>query len=528
MLMRPHGNAYRNVHAIFCVLLVVFVAIGIRVSGDYGVSIDEYSQIELGRVNYSRIVSGSQELYGNEDKYYGPAFETVLYGISQVTSTYTNIPQLATRRLVSFLFFAAAAAAWYALLFRIFGNPWSALTGAILLITSPRFFAESFYNSKDVAFLSVTIFLWYVAERAMRSGWKSLIGASLVTGFAIAVRPQGLLLMAAVAATLWAVRRAAAGGWRYPAVYVAGSLCAAYAYFPVFWQQPLQHLQGYFQSTLNPIGVPTRYFGTVYISPNIPWHHLLVWMGITNLLSVVVLFLGGIGWFATRIGRQKSRESVILGAMGVAFVGSVAAPYALHMRTYDGWRHLYYLYPVMVAFCIYFLRRLTAFSRSNRSGRILLIIIYACLLFDVGTAVRFMVRNHPNEYVYFNALAGGYPKAKANFDFDYWGISYKQLFAYLMTRPGDTPTTIYFEEMFPYVRFAMMPHLTARGYRIVDDPRDADLYVVINRDFRTAPGPAFQKMFAVTVEGADLSAVYSAERYRERLRTSPEGSTLLP
>jgi hypothetical protein len=39
---------------------------------------------------------------------------------------------------------------------------------------------------------------------------------------------------------------------------------------------------------------------------------------------------------------------------------------------------------------------------------------------------------HPNEYVYFNRIAGGLPGASGRYDTDYYGNSYKEAFARLV------------------------------------------------------------------------------------------------
>lgn len=127
---------------------------------------------------------------------------------------------------------------------------------------------------------------------------------------------------------------------------------------------------------------------------------------------------------------------------------------------------------------------------------------------DSVFAVRFIVRNHPNQYLYFNMLAGGYEKVKVNFDFDYWRISYKQIYAYLGSLPVTKPTAVYFQQALPYTEIVMMSGFRKKGMTIASTIEEADLYVTINRDFKVLPPDSFRKIYAVTVEGVDVSAVY--------------------
>lgn len=77
-------NASRLPYLLFVLLFSVFLIVGLTVYDDYGVPVDEYSRMELGRVNYERITTGSRELEESFDRYYGPAFETVLHAATPV------------------------------------------------------------------------------------------------------------------------------------------------------------------------------------------------------------------------------------------------------------------------------------------------------------------------------------------------------------------------------------------------------------------------------------------------------------
>lgn len=508
-MKNPLTHRHIIVHVIFSVLLLIYVGIGFRVYSDYGVPIDEYSQIELGRVNYERIVNGNPDIQTQYDRYYGPAFEVPLYVFGNLLQTRFGIDQMSSRHLGIFLFFTFSLVLFYRFLAIITGHPGYGVLGAALLVLSPRFFAESFYNTKDIAFLSATILVLWAYVRPKKPAWVWLVVLAAATGFAIAIRAQGLLLLFVLVVTLLLTGKETNRVRIQTAVtYIVSSLGFTYGMFPVFWNDTLSNIVGFWQSSANPVGVPTYYFGTFYVSPAIPWHYHFVWVAISGLLSVIITAVMGVIWFALfRGGKTPGRKTQPFVVMALIIAGTFLTSVFFHPRSYDGWRHIYYVYPCLIGFSVYMLQQCLIRLRAP-AGKVAFFVLVLLVCADVMSAAVFMVRNHPNEHMYFNVLAGNYKKAKANFDFDYWGISYKQIFGYLMSLPNTKPMTIYFEQVLPYTEVVMIPFLQKKGMRVAPSPEEADLYVTINRDFKESPPLQFRKVYAVTVEGADASAVY--------------------
>lgn len=510
-MKRPQSNRHIFTNFVFAVFLLVYLLIGFRIYPDYGVPIDEYSQIDLGRVNYERVVAKSPEIQTHYDRYYGPAFEVPLYMFSHRIGPLLGIDEMSARHLGIFLFFTFSLVFFYVLLTKMNGYPAYGLLGVLLLVLSPRFFAESFYNTKDIAFLSATIFVLWALSLLKKLMWPWVLLLAATTGFAMAVRAQGLLLLLVMTLVLVLIGKKKMSQRIAPAVsYTVGALMTAFALFPVFWNDTMRNIVGYWMASSHPVGVPTYYFGASYISPGLPWHYHFVWVAITGLVSVILTAIIGVVWFVTRVfARLREKDQIYRVYLALAFIiaGTFVVSVFFHPRSYDGWRHIYYIYPCMVAFSVYVLRQCIERVRLP-FYRVAAVIIGLFFIVDSVFAARFIVRNHPNQYLYFNMLAGGYEKVKVNFDMDYWGISYKQLLDYLLSLPVNKPTSVYFQQQLPYTEFVMIPALKKKGMTIVASVEEADLYVTINRDFKDPPPSRFHKAYTVTVEGADVSAVY--------------------
>jgi hypothetical protein len=85
---------------------------------------------------------------------------------------------------------------------------------------------------------------------------------------------------------------------------------------------------------------------------------------------------------------------------------------------YDGIRHLTFAYLPLVVLAAWGWQLLLA-ERS----RALRLAGAATLALGLAEPALFQLRNHPNQYVYFNALAGGPRAAFGRYELDYWGNS---------------------------------------------------------------------------------------------------------
>lgn len=188
---------------------LALLLLGLAVFRDYGSFWDEGNERYSGIVNLNAVVRVIapgisqkiqerkgvviQPLSGYVDRYYGEILQLpmaggeVLKGLSQ-----DKRHMWQTRHLMLFLFVYLATIFLFLLIKRAMGHWVYGLIGTSLFWLSPRFFAESFYNIKDVGFLAAFIiglfFLILILENTSfaRAGLSGLMSA-----FASAVRILG-------------------------------------------------------------------------------------------------------------------------------------------------------------------------------------------------------------------------------------------------------------------------------------------------------------------------------------------------
>ena len=91
------------------------------------------------------------------------AFVEYFYGIKDSRNYFL------LRHLVTFLIFFSSTFFFYLLLKNKFKSVFYALLGTSFLIISPRIFANSFYNSKDIIFMSLFIISLFYSLRFLKS-----------------------------------------------------------------------------------------------------------------------------------------------------------------------------------------------------------------------------------------------------------------------------------------------------------------------------------------------------------------------
>jgi hypothetical protein len=140
---------------------------GAAVLDDFGMSMDEAMQREIGLVNYLYLSQGATRLFdrGFPERHYGPAFETLLVVVEKQLGLSDSRTVFLVRHGATFLFFCLGVAFFHRLCLRQFRSWPLAMFGCLCLVLSPRIFADSFYNSKDIPFLSVFVVSIYALVR---------------------------------------------------------------------------------------------------------------------------------------------------------------------------------------------------------------------------------------------------------------------------------------------------------------------------------------------------------------------------
>lgn len=425
---------------------VGLLLVGVLLSRDYGVSWDEPEHRSAGALTWDYIFEGDQAYRQAFMNTYGQVFEVALTGLEKAFGL-TGDPRAAflMRHMVTFLVFYIGVVFLFLLCLRRFRSWRLGLLGSFILVLSPRIFADSFYNLKDIAPLSLYIVAFYTLLMLLEK--RSVLWVvlhALACGTLVSVRIVGIAVPAIT--VLFMVidlfvgadvrqgrRRIALNLLSYLALWMVFTVLL----WPTLWTAPLRSFTGAVGVMAHfPYTRPILYLGNYLSVRQIAWHYIPVWIAVSTPVVYTLLFVVGLLVTIARFVRHPSRsyrshrDDLIYVAW---FLGPLVAVIALRSNLYDGWRHMFFIYPAFVLLAIVGVDALLRKARSRDTGRSAAVVVVSLVpLLGMLHPAIFSILYHPHENVYFNAIVSSNMKwAKRNLELDYWGLSYRQGLEYI-------------------------------------------------------------------------------------------------
>ncbi len=496
-------------------LLALFVAIGLFNFKDYGVAWDEPLAREIGLVYYNYEFKGDQKLVTYEEREHGSGFELPLIYLEKMLNISDNKRAVfQMRHLATHLFFLFSAFCGYLLFYSLFRRQSVACLGFMLLVLFPRIYAHSFFNSKDVPFLSmflISLAVCRVAFTTNKTRWYILLGT--VTGLACSIRITGILLPAAYSLMCGADIVSAFINKKRPLLLVKqfslflAFFCASLILFwPTLWSSPVHNfIECYgLMAHYGRWGGDVLFNGILYPGVKLPWLYAPEWFCITiPILWLLAGFTGIIWTWVSFIkkpleGLQNTDLRFYLLCTAL-FILPVAMIIILHSLVYDDWRHLYFIYAPFVVLVLFTINKLSV-------GKMRWPMAAICLL-QVSALSFFMIKNHPFQSVYMNEFVSRDKEyIRKHFEMEYWACGQKQAIDYILAHDHADKIKVAVSTQLDNNIITLPEHDRERILR-VESPRDADYFVT---SFRTHPDDyEYQNIFYnVTVLNSSILRVY--------------------
>jgi hypothetical protein len=520
-------EGHRKIMVVLFFLL--FLSLGVSIFDNYGITWDEVVRRQHGLETYATIfhidatavdlnplplTKRMESSYQRVARYYGPVFEVGLVMFERLLGLTDTQQIFLMRHLATFLMFYIGVVFFYFLCTRQYRSSLMGLLGCLMLILHPRIFAHSFYNSKDIVFLSffiisiVTMVRYLDRMTIQRAAVHALACALLIDVRVLGVLVPILTIIGmgvhfAIHGKRFLLEQGGmvARSW---AVYVILLPFLTVLFWPFLWSNPVRHiLEALGIMAAHPTHISLYYFGERVSSQLLPWHYAPVWILISTPVAYTVLFaLGVVDAAKTLWGpsdhSDRERNIILfllwfsLPLIMVIFLGSTL---------YNGWRQLFFIYPALVLLS---LRGLETLLTKLRQWRWTLAL---ALTMSFASTALFMVRNHPHENVYFNTpLMEGVREAANLFALDYWGSSYRQALEYILQTDNSPIVKVYTRtDPGEYTRH-ILPADDRKRLQYVE--RDEAAYLLIPRDLHTKELPSAEEIYSVKVDGVNIMIVY--------------------
>jgi hypothetical protein len=432
-------------------LFLLALIAGVLSYKDYGISWDEHWQRELGTMTYNYVFNGDKTLLTYAYNFYGSGFEFPLACLEKWLKLTDARDVYMMRHLAAHIFFLLSALSAYFLILKLFRNQFLACVGFIMLVCAPRIYAHSFFNSKDVVFLSAFLLTLSVSCWAFNKNKPLLYGLlGVFCGYTTSIRIMGIMLFAFVMFFLlldWLSASRKKEDSKLPTRNLLfcfiGFSVALYISWPYLWHNPFGNLATGFKAMSHyDWDAEILLNGSRVKTTQLPWSYFPNWFIIT--VPVLWLLAGAAGLIRIPVDFLK-KPSIFLQntternflLYWLCFLVPILAVIAMHSVIYDDWRHLYFVYPSFVLVALYFINKVAERLKGN-----LTYIVYGACAIQAVLVVLFMVQNHPFQQVYFNELVSHEPESlRENYELEYWGASFKQGLEHIVS--ADTAKTIH-------------------------------------------------------------------------------------
>jgi hypothetical protein len=395
---------------------------------------------------YSEFSLQAEDLSKNAPFDHGVAFDAPILALETIFGIDSTRGIYLLHHVVNWLGYLVGLAAMYLLIFQVYKRRSLALLGASIFVLSPRILAEGFYNSKDLTFLSFLLLSCFFTLKIWEGNNRSkfAILAGLVGGYATDIRILGLVqvpIVAFVFILIYLIKiETFKSALRQFLLFLMSFSVTVYLFFPYLWENPIGNLIRVFRSMskYNWDGF-VLYSGERIQAQDLPWHYIPVWISITTPILYIILFAIGVMTLSVMLVRRIRMNEIDVFAINQIFILSMFfAPLiiviGLNSTLYDGWRHMYFIYPFLIAIGIHGYTFLESKLR-NRA-----VLLRVAVVLSLTSTLVWVVANNPQQNLYFNKLAG--ENIAQDWEMDYWGLSNESALRYILEKDSREKITV--------------------------------------------------------------------------------------
>ena len=434
---------------------IIYFILGCFIYSDYVVTPDE----PLHRINgfislkyisdffnlnfdLSSFVENIPDLHTDWRKTYGTAFDLPLSYIEYLFKIHDKSDVFLLRHFSNFFLFFISSIFFYRIIKKKFNNCFYGLIGFLILISTPRIFSQSFYNSKDIVFLSFFIIgLYYSIKLLNKFSYKNLLLSLFFCALATNIRILGIYLPMLVCFFYYFKEKQfkSLTNFKFIILYFFGYFLSLYVIWPYLWSEPINNFFSAFSESMNYPSwwkFKVLYFGN-YINPeNLPWHYFFFWFFATTPIFILFFIISGLIFFLKKFLKYfisidlnkdiilwRNKEEMFFLFIFLIFFIPIFMVIVLNSTMYNGWRHLYFVYPSLIIFIFYLIN----FFQKNKK---IYNLLFFTILIQVFFNFIFIYKSHPVQNIYFNFFAKKI--IKNNFPIDYWGAGNGKSIMYLI------------------------------------------------------------------------------------------------
>ncbi len=461
-----------------------------------GISWDESFQRHYGGVIIDWVAHNDPQLFQDTERYYGPLIPTLLHIPETLGWTRDTVAIYELRHWINWLIFLLGIP-FVVLISRRAGlsRLHSIITGAVVA-TTPLIATHGLFNSKDIPFMTICVLITWLFLRYLETpNLKRSIMLGLGFGFALLFRVNAISVIALMVMIGLILRRPAPSQMANLGVTLLIASIITYVGWPTLWRYPWLEFKTAFITMANyPWTGSVLFNGELINAQQLPWTYIPVWMGITLSPLFILGFLSSALYGIATTKEWIRKPNPVICILGSISLLPVVIGIIGHTTFYDGWRHLFFIYPGLVILTMAGISQMTQRFPWGPWAATAFGALYL-----INTAWTWMLY-FPYGHCYLNLFAGQRESIIYNWEMDYWGVSYRELLSSI------TPTTILPDNLPASTNIDLVPRDKRRQFIVVDRPENATIFIT-NHRLRRGPLP-YPREAEVTRDGFPLSTAY--------------------
>lgn len=442
----------------FKILIILFyllyLSLGLIISKDFGVTTDEEFQRYSGFywlqyiLNFTPFenlkfiveekllaIEGFTLPNPKDFPYYGVIFDLPLALFESLLEINNSQSYFFLRHKINFLVFFISSIYVYKIFENRFKENGLVILGVLLYITAPRIFGDSFFNNKDIVFLSlVTISIYYCFKLIDNFSYKNIFLFSLAAAIATSARIIGIFLpLSIILIKLFGVldRKVDVNFLFKVLILVLVYFLILIALWPYLWTDPFTNFFKAFSIFSNYIIDIKFLFNGDYIgSKNLPLLYIPTWIFISTPIFTILFFLIGYiicfkeivsnilkienkkdNW----INKEEEKDFYIF----FNFTSIITYLILFNTVLYNGWRQIYFLHFFIVYFAFFGIKYSLIYSKVFFNRKNIIIFTYFII---ISFSIFNLFKLHPFQSFYFNSIVSK-KNVHNNYEVDYWGLS---------------------------------------------------------------------------------------------------------
>ncbi|MDB9705621.1 hypothetical protein OAA54_01215 [Pelagibacteraceae bacterium] len=449
-------NKIKN-HFLIISFSIIYLLVGLLTYKDYGIGIEEHFQRNSGLnwLNYifqlfeinsynniienklSEIKTFTPSLPGMDiANHYGVLFDlpTAFLEVFFQINNAQNYFYL--RHFLNFIIFYISGIFFYNILLDRIPNNIIPFFGFLIYILSPRIYGNSFFDGKDLFFLSIfTITLFFYLRYEKKETFINLLLFSLFCAFATSSRiigiiiPFSFLLLIILKILCTNEIKNNIKNFSY---FLTLYLIFIYFHWPYLWTLNYHEILNFFQPFTVQTNPKVYFNGEFFSSNHLPISYLPIWISITTPIYILILFFFGVSIYLKRFftrflnikkvsffydlwrGENEKKDFIIF----ILLLQVVVIYLSFNLNLFSGWRHFLFLNFFLTYFSTYGLYLIFTHLRNRKK-----IIYSSIIIFSVFTSelIYKLIIYHPYQSVYFNNLIN--TESKMLFEIDTQSLS---------------------------------------------------------------------------------------------------------